>query len=95
MHYYQPSSDSIVFNKDLNNLKMVEKIREPYQKHARNISTVSDISTTGSTAEPLKRDENAEIRCVFLCDSETERNSVECAFEISIQVIFYENLNVI
>ena len=28
---------------------MVEKIREPYQRHARNISTVSDISTTGST----------------------------------------------
>ena len=30
---------------------MVEKIREPYQRHARNISTVSDISTTGSTGQ--------------------------------------------
>jgi hypothetical protein len=65
---------------------MVEKInggggggvshREPWQKHSRNISAVSDIS--GSNAEPLKRDENAEIRCVLLCDSETER---KCVFE--------------
>jgi hypothetical protein len=56
---------------------MVEKIREPYQKHARTISSVSDISTAGSV-EPLKRDENAEIRCIILCDSETERN---CTYE--------------
>ena len=55
---------------------MVEKIRESYQRHARNISAVSDISVT--VAEPLKRDENAEIRCIILCDSETERN---CVFE--------------
>ena len=48
-------------------IKMVEKIREPYQRHARNISSVSEISTAGSI-EPLKRDENAEIRCVILCD---------------------------
>lgn len=62
----------------LNNNKMVEKIvRESYQKgHSRNISAVSDISV--SLAEPLKRDENAEIRCILLCDSETERN---CVFE--------------
>jgi hypothetical protein len=55
---------------------MVEKIRETFQRHTRNISTISDISVT--TAEPLKRDENAEIRCVVLCDSETERH---CVFE--------------
>ena len=58
-------------------VNMVEKIREPYQKHSRNISAVSDISVT-TTAEPLKRDENAEIRVILLCDSETERN---CVFE--------------
>ena len=34
---------------------MVEKIREPYQRHARNISTVSDISTTGSTGYSLSQ----------------------------------------
>jgi len=45
---------------------MVEKIRETYQKHSRNISSVSDVSVT--TAEPIKRDENAEVRCVLLCD---------------------------
>ena len=56
---------------------MVEKIREPYQKHSRNISAVSDISVT-TTAEPLKRDRNAEIRVILLCDSETERS---CVFE--------------
>lgn len=59
---------------------MVEKIREPYQRHTRNISSVSDISTTG-TVEPLKRDENAEIKCVVLCDSETERHCVFEAFQ--------------
>ena len=64
-------------------IKMVEKIREPYQKHARNISTVSDISTQGSI-EPLKRDENAEIRCVVLCDSDTERSCVYKSFYDSI-----------
>ena len=58
-------------------VNMVEKIREPYQKHSRNISAVSDISVT-TTAEPLKRDENAEIRVILLCDSEVERN---CVFE--------------
>ena len=47
MQKYHPSSDIIL--KECSNLKMVEKIREPYQRHARNISTVSDISTTGST----------------------------------------------
>ena len=65
------------------NLKMVEKIREPYQRHARNISSVSDISTAGS-AEPLRRDESAEIRCVVLCDSEKEQKSVLDAFHQSI-----------
>ena len=56
---------------------MVEKIREPYQRHQRNVSAVSDISVS-TNAEPLKRDRNAEIRCILLCDSETERN---CVFE--------------
>ena len=70
-------------------IKMVEKIREPYQKHARNISTVSDISTAGSI-EPLKRDENAEIRCVVLCDSDTERNCVfECFYKSIIGMFLY------
>lgn len=86
-YYHQQHPSDIVFKSEQTgpNLKMVEKIREPYQKHARNISTVSDISTTGSTAEPLKRDENAEIRCVLLCDSETERNAVEVVFDRSIK----------
>ena len=48
---------------------MVEKIRETHQRHQRNISSVSEISTAGSS-EPLKPDENAEIRIVILCDSE-------------------------
>ena len=61
---------------------MVEKIRESYQKHSRNISAVSDISV--SLAEPLRRDERAEIRCVLLCDSETERN---CVFEAISQTL--------
>jgi hypothetical protein len=55
---------------------MVEKIRESYQKHSRNVSTVSDISAVN--AEPLKRDAQAEIRVVLLCDSEVERH---CVFE--------------
>ena len=54
---------------------MVEKCRESYQKHSRNISTVSDVSMTFN--EPLKR-EASEIKCILLCDSETERH---CVFE--------------
>ncbi|XP_040571622.1 uncharacterized protein [Lepeophtheirus salmonis] len=54
---------------------MVDKIRDSYQKHSRNISSISDISVSASV-EPLKRDVNAEIRCVFLTDSETERRGV-------------------
>ena len=60
---------------------MVEKLpatsfREPYQKHKRNVSafsTISDISIVGGP-DPLKRDENSEIKCVLLCDSEHEKN---------------------
>jgi hypothetical protein len=55
---------------------MAEKVRENYQRHSRNISTVSDISV--SLAEPLHRDQTAEIRCILLCDSELERT---CLFE--------------
>ncbi len=55
---------------------MVEKIRESYQRHSRNVSAVSDISALA--AEPLRRDADADIRCVLLCDSEVERN---CVFE--------------
>ena len=40
-----------------------------------------DIS--GSNAEPLKRSENAEIRCVLMCHSEIERN---CVFEAVAKV---------
>ncbi len=61
---------------------MVEKIRESYQRHSRNVSAVSDISVCA--AEPLKRDENAEIRCILLCDSEVERN---CVFEAVAKVL--------
>ena len=78
-------SSLILDSKVVHNIKMVEKIRESYQKHARTVSSVSDISTSGSaTAEPLKRDENGEIRCVILCDSETERNCVLDVFYKSI-----------
>ncbi len=70
-------------NPNFLSIKMVEKIREPYQKHARTISSVSDISTAGSV-EPLKRDENAEIRCVILCDSDKEVKCVCEAFSKSI-----------
>ena len=60
---------------------MVEKVpattfREPYQKHQRNVSafsTISDISVVGGP-DHLKRDEQAEIKCVLLCDSEHEKN---------------------
>ena len=41
-----------------------------------------DIS--GSNAEPLKRSESAEIRCVLMCHSEIERN---CVFEAVAKVI--------
>ena len=40
----------------------------------------------------MKRDEHAEIRSIILCDSETEKNAVENAFERSIQVIFYQTV---
>ena len=78
-----PRQSSLQNSSENLSVKMVEKIREPYQKHARTISSVSDISTAGS-AEPLKRDENAEIRCVVLCDSETERNCVFESFKTTI-----------
>ena len=51
--------------------------REPYQKHSRNISTFSTISDI-SAVDHIKRDDNAEIKCVFLCDSDHEKN---CMFE--------------
>ena len=40
----------------------------------------------------MKRDEHAEIRSIILCDSETERNAVENAFERSIQVISHQTV---
>ena len=40
----------------------------------------------------MKRDEHAEIRSIILCDSETEKNAVENAFERSIQVIFNQTV---
>ena len=40
----------------------------------------------------MKRDEHAEIRSIILCDSETEKNAVENAFERSIQVIFHQTV---
>jgi len=52
--------------------------REVYQKHSRNISTVSDVSMTLN--EPLQRDPCAEIKCILLLDSETERHNVFEAF---------------
>ena len=70
-------------NLEEQNLKMVEKIRETHQRHQRNISSVSEISTAGSS-EPLKPDENAEIRIVILCDSEIEKREVRDAFSALI-----------
>ncbi len=61
---------------------MVEKIRESYQKHSRNVSAVSDISALA--AEPLRRDGSAEIRCVLLCDSEVER---KCVFDAMLKAL--------
>lgn len=49
--------------------KMVEK--KGFQRHARNVSSVSDISIT---IDPLKREEGVDIKVVFLLDSWTERN---------------------
>ena len=40
----------------------------------------------------MKRDEHAEIRSIILCDSETEKNAVENAFERSIKVIFHQTV---
>ena len=68
-------------------VSMVEKFnnghsvyhREPWQRHSRNISAISAVSDiSASNAEPLKRSESAEIRCVLMCHSEIERN---CVFE--------------
>ena len=53
---------------------MVEK--KAYKAHHRNISSVSDISVT---IDPIKRDDAAEIKIVFLLESDKERN---CMFEV-------------
>ena len=53
---------------------MGDLVREIHQRHRRNVSVVSDISV--NTEEPLQRDRDAEIRCILLCDSETEKNTV-------------------
>lgn len=53
------------------------RVRESFQKHSRTISAISDISVAPSE-QPLRRDDQAEIKCIFLCDSETER---KCVFE--------------
>ncbi len=74
--------DNFLHHQQHLNVSMVEKIRESYQKHSRNISTISDISV--SLSEPLRRDPTAEIRCVLLCDSEVERN---CVFEVFKRVL--------
>ena len=80
-----------------NNNNMVEKFnngggggpvyREPWQKHSRNISAISAVSDiSASNAEPLKRSESAEIRCVLMCHSEIERN---CVFEAVAKVLLH------
>jgi len=53
---------------------MVEK--KAFKAHHRNISSVSDISIT---IDPIKREDGAEIKVVFLLDSANERN---CMFEV-------------
>ena len=53
---------------------MVEK--KAFKAHHRNISSVSDISIT---IDPIKREDGAEIKVVFLLDSQTERN---CMFDV-------------
>ena len=63
---------------------MVERSREHhYQRHARNISTVSDISMT-ERSEPLRRDQSTDIKCIILCDSMTETHLVFEAFNKAI-----------
>ena len=53
---------------------MVEK--KAFQTHHRNISSVSDISVQ---IDPIKREDAAEIKVVFLLESDKERN---CMFEV-------------
>ena len=48
---------------------MVEK--KAFQTHHRNISSVSDISVT---VDPIKREDGAEIKIIFLLESDKERN---------------------
>ena len=67
---------------------MVEKIREPYQRHARNISTVSDISTTGSTGYSLSQ--ALILRSIF-----TQNMTKDCSFnnEFSTSCVHQTVLN--
>ena len=53
---------------------MVEK--KAFKTHHRNISSVSDISVT---VDPIKRADGAEIKIIFLLESDKERN---CMFEV-------------
>ena len=53
---------------------MVEK--KAFKTHHRNISSVSDISVT---LDPIKRADGAEIKIIFLLESDKERN---CMFEV-------------
>ena len=51
---------------------MVEK--KAFQTHHRNISSVSAISDVSVSIDPIKREDGAEIKVIFLLESDKERN---------------------
>jgi len=59
---------------------MVEK--KAFQTHHRNISSVSDISVT---IDPIKREDAAEIKIIFLLESDKERNQMFEVIQKSLQ----------
>ena len=59
---------------------MVEK--KAFQTHHRNISSVSDVSVQ---IDPIKREDAAEIKVVFLLESDKERNVMFEVIQKSLQ----------
>ena len=51
---------------------MVEK--KAFQTHHRNISSVSAVSDISVSIDPIKREDGAEIKVIFLLESDKERN---------------------
>ena len=52
--------------------RMVEK--KAFQTHHRNISSVSAVSDISVSIDPIKREDGAEIKVIFLLESDKERN---------------------